>query len=147
MQMLRLFRSVNAITRDFTVTEQTHAIVWIDHTEAKVFYVDTAAVDKLVVPSHATGHHSHHKANVTGSGHHGVDKEFFKRVIAALGHASHILVVGPATAKAEFKNYLAETAPELAKHVVAVESVDHPSERQLIALARKHFNLEVITPA
>jgi stalled ribosome rescue protein Dom34 len=118
-----------------------HAIVWIDHSEAKIFYVDSAAADKVIVPSHATGHHLHHKANTTGSGHHGVDKEFFKRVIAALTNAADILVVGPANAKSELKNYMVEFEPKLASHIVGVESLDHPSDRQLVALARKFFKV------
>ncbi len=125
------------------MTEHLHAIVWIDHKEAKIFYVDATEADKLVIPSHATGRHSHHKANVTGSGHQGVDKEFFKRVIAALTNAADILVVGPANTKAELKNYMADFVPELASHIVGVESLDHPSDRQLIALARKFFKAEV----
>lgn len=128
------------------MTDHLHAIVWIDHSEAKIFYVDAAAVDKLVVPSHATGHHSHHKANVTGSGHQGVDKEFFKRVIAALTNTADILVVGPANAKSELKNYMTEVAPALAKQVVGVESLDHPSDKQLIALARKFFEPKIKMP-
>jgi nucleotide-binding universal stress UspA family protein len=126
----------------FTVAEHLHAIVWIDHREAKIFYVDASQADKLVVPSHATGHHAHHKANVTGSGHQGVDKEFFKRVIEALANAADILVVGPANAKSEFKNYMTEFAPKLASQIVGVESLDHPSDPQLIALARQFFKVK-----
>jgi stalled ribosome rescue protein Dom34 len=128
--------------KESAMTEHLHAIVWIDHSEAKIFYVDTKEADKLVVPSNATGHHSHHKANTTGSGHLGVDKEFFKRVIAALTNIADIVVVGPSNAKSELKNYMMEFAPELARHIVGVESSDHPSDRQLIALARKFFKAE-----
>jgi stalled ribosome rescue protein Dom34 len=121
------------------MTSTSHAIVWIDHSEAKIFFVDSQTADRLVVPSHATGHHAHHKANTTGSGHHGVDREFFKRVIGSLADVADILVVGPANAKAEFKNYAVEFAPGVASHIVGVEAMDHPSDAQLIALARKYF--------
>jgi len=124
------------------MTANTHAIVWIDHSEANVYYIDNPVADKVVIPSHATDHHAHHKANVTGSGHQGVDKEFFKRVIAAIANAADILVVGPSNAKSELKNYMVEVAPELASRVVAVEAADHPSDRQLVALARKFFKVD-----
>lgn len=125
------------------MTDHLHAIVWIDHKEAKIFHVDPKQIDKVVVPSHASGHHAHHKANTTGSGHRGVDKEFFGRVVSGLADTAEILVVGPGNAKSEFKNYVAESAPSIAKQIVGVESLDHPSDRQLVALGREYFSIEV----
>jgi hypothetical protein len=40
-----------------------HAIVWIDHREAKIFHVSASDVDRLVVYSHGGGQNLHHKAN------------------------------------------------------------------------------------
>jgi stalled ribosome rescue protein Dom34 len=124
------------------MTEHYHAIVWIDHREAKIFHFNSSDVSKLVVPSHATGHHAHHKANTTGSGHLGIDKDFFQRVMGALTHTGAILIVGPAHAKLEFKNFIDEHDASLAKRISAVESLDHPSDGALIALARKFFKAD-----
>jgi stalled ribosome rescue protein Dom34 len=124
------------------MSEHYHAIVWIDHKEAKLFHFNATDVDKVIIPSHATGHHLHHKANTTGSGHLGVDKEFFKRVAAALNHTGAILVTGPANAKLEFKNYLGEHLPDLVKRIRGVESLDHPTDGALVALARKFFKAD-----
>lgn len=119
-----------------------HAIVWIDHREAKIFEFSTTDVERIVVQSHETGHHAHHKANVPGSGHHGVDTEFFGRVTKALGEAGAILITGPSTAKLELKNHIAEHLPELAKRISSVEALDHPSDAALLALARKFFKAD-----
>ncbi len=124
------------------MSEHYHAIVWIDHREAKIFHFDATDVDRMVVHSHTTGHHLHHKANTTGSGHLSVDKEFFQRVVAALTHTGAILITGPANAKLELKNYVAQHRPDLATRVSAVETLDHPSDGQLIALARKFFKAD-----
>jgi stalled ribosome rescue protein Dom34 len=124
------------------MTAHYHAIVWIDHREAKLFHFNAADVDKVIIPSHATGHHAHHKANTTGSGHLCIDKEFFDRVIAALTHTGAILLTGPSNAKIELNHYLAQHRPELAKRVSGVESLDHPSDGQLVALARKFFKAD-----
>jgi stalled ribosome rescue protein Dom34 len=124
------------------MTEHFHAIVWIDHREAKIFHFSEDDIDKVVIPSHATGHHLHHKANTTGSGHLGIDKEFFERVITALTHTGAILITGPANAKTELKNYLEQHRPELAKRVSGVEPLDHPSDGQLVSLARKFFKAD-----
>jgi stalled ribosome rescue protein Dom34 len=128
------------------MTDQYHVIVWIDHREAKIFHVDTSDSDRVVVSAHG-GHHMQHKANVTGSGHQGVDTEFFKRVIEALARAGAILIAGPGNAKAEFKNYIAEHRAELAQRISAVEALDHPSDAELIALARKFFKTGDRMPA
>ena len=71
------------------MSEHYHAIVWVDHRDAKIFYFDATDVERVVVHSNATGHHLQHKANTTGSGHKGVDKEFFNRVVTALTHTAY----------------------------------------------------------
>ena len=68
------------------MSEHYHAIVWIDHREAKIFHFSDTDVDKVVVHSHGSNSHLHHKANSRGSGHLGVDKEFLHRVVEALTH-------------------------------------------------------------
>jgi hypothetical protein len=52
------------------------------------------------------------------------------------------LVTGPASAKNERAAYLAHRYPEAAKRVSGVESLDHPSEGQLLALARRFFKAD-----
>ena len=83
--------------------------------------------------------HLHHKANTIGSGHAPADKEFFGRVTDALAGAGTILIVGPAGAKTELASHLAAHAPGLSTRVAGVETVDHPSEGELLALARQFF--------
>jgi|SRR5579872_38223 len=119
--------------------EHFHAIVWIDHREAKVFRSSTPEAGPIVVQAHGTGHHLQHRAHIPGSGHQGVDKEFFGRVIEALNDADAILLTGPGNTRMELKNYMAESRKDLAARIRAVEPLDHPSDGQLRALARKFF--------
>ena len=119
-----------------------HAIVWIDHREAKIFHVSASDVDRLVVHSHGNGQNLHHKANARDSGHLDVDKDFFARVVGALTHTGSILITGPANAKTELQRYMTEHRPDLAKRVSAVEALDHPSDGALVALARKFFRAD-----
>src|SRR4029077_11598562 len=46
-----------------------HAVVWIDHREAKVFQFNATQVDRGTVRSTHPDQHIHHKANAAGSGH------------------------------------------------------------------------------
>lgn len=124
------------------MSERYHAIVWIDHREAKVFQFNANEVDKVVVHATGGGRHLQHKANVTGAGHKGVDREFFERVATSLADAGSILVTGPANAKLELKNFILEHHPHLAQHIAGVEALDHPHDAELVALARKFFRAD-----
>jgi len=115
-----------------------HAVVWIDHQEAHVQHFTRDDVEAKLV--HGKPHrHLHTKKNAQASGHASEDQAYFHKVAEALAGAEEILVVGPANAKTEFVKHLNSHDPQLGKKVVAVDSVDHPSDGQVLALARKHF--------
>jgi hypothetical protein len=50
-----------------------------------------------------------------------------------------VLVTGPGLAKTEFVKYVARHDPALLERIVAVETVDHPSDGALVAHARAYF--------
>ena len=116
-----------------------HTIVWIDHQDAKV--IDFSFDDKHVLNVHHEGSDRklHHKANTIGSGRVPEDPHYFEQIVAAMGAAHEVLIVGPSTAKLAFKKHLDRRQPGLANKVVAVETLDHPSEGELLAYARKYF--------
>lgn len=117
-----------------------HAVVWIDHREARVFHFSPIDVEKLVLhPDHPTGH-IHHKANSMGSGHVSADQDYLHAVTETIADAGAILITGPANAKTELVKHIHHHDPKLMNAIVGVESVDHPSDGQLIAFARKYFN-------
>jgi stalled ribosome rescue protein Dom34 len=119
-----------------------HALVWIDHREAKVFHFNATEVDRATVRSTHPDQHIHHKANSGDSGHAPVDKEFLKRVIQAIAQAGAILITGPANAKTELVSYIKATQPHLAERISGVEALDHPSDGALLALARTFFKAD-----
>jgi stalled ribosome rescue protein Dom34 len=116
-----------------------HALVWIDHREAKVFQFNATDVDHTTVRSEHPHQHIHHKANSGDSGHAPVDKEFYKHVAQAIAHAGAILIAGPSSAKTELVTYIKREQPQLAAKISGVEALDHPSDGALLALARKFF--------
>ena len=115
-----------------------HAVVWLDHAEAHVQHFTREDVEKKLV--HGKAHrHLHQKRGAVTDGRAGEDMAYYGKVAEALKGAEEILVVGPANAKTEFVKYLDAHAQDLRKKVVAVETVDHPTDGQVLALARKHF--------
>ena len=124
---------------DITMTTHFHSLVWIDHREAKIFHFDAETSDTVTVHNSHAHQHLHHKANAGDSGHVAVDKEYLKRVLAQLATAGAILIVGPGSAKTELRTYIQEQQPHNAAKISAVESIDHPTDGQLLAHARKFF--------
>jgi hypothetical protein len=121
------------------MTSPYHALVWIDHQQAKIFHFDASGSDREVVRSSNPHHHLHHKANSPDSGHTALDTRFMSQVSDALASAGALLITGPAGAKTELASYIRRTHPDLARRISGVEAVDHPTDGQLVALARTFF--------
>jgi len=119
-----------------------HAVVWIDHREARVFHFSPTDVERLVIhPDHPV-RRIHHKAHSIGSGHAAEDHEFLEAVAQAIADAGAVLITGPANAKTELIKHISAHNPKLMKIIVGIETVDHPSDGELVAHARRYFNAE-----
>jgi hypothetical protein len=118
------------------MSDHYHALVWIDHREAKVFYFNATDVDRATVRASDPDRHIHHKAYPGDSGHTAVDTAFFREVTQAIGPAEAMLVTGPANAKTELVAYIKRANPLLARRISGIETLDHPSDGALVALAR-----------
>ena len=116
-----------------------HALVWIDHREAKVFHFDAEHSQEVIVRNSHDHQNLHHKANSGDSGHVSVDKEYLRRVVGEIAAAGAILLVGPGSAKTELNTFVKHYRPDVAAKIHAVEPMDHPTEGQLLAYGRKFF--------
>ena len=123
-----------------------HAVVWIDHHEARIFHFSAAEADKIAIHPDRPARHLHHKAQSIGSGKAAEDHDFLQRVTDAIADAGAILITGPANEKTELMKHILQHAPGLAKRIMAVETVDHPSDRQLVDHARRYFKFEHMQP-
>jgi len=109
-----------------------HAVVWTDHQNARVLQFDADHVETSKVKAH-----SHHTAR-HGSGVR-TEHEFFGEVCAALDGIAEVLVTGSKTALSDFRHYVEKHRPQTAARIVGYESVDAPSDAQLVAHARNYF--------
>jgi stalled ribosome rescue protein Dom34 len=116
-----------------------HAVIWIDHSEAHVIHFDAEASESEVVKTRSSHPHLHHKSGSTGAGHSRAAEEYLRAVAEAAADASEILVVGPGSAKLELIRYVEKQLPKVAEKILGVETVDHPTDRQLVAHARRTF--------
>ena len=117
--------------------QANHVVIWIDHREAHVLYFDSSK--NQIIKSIYEHTHLHHKANTIGSGNAPSDHVFFDQVIASLVNANEILIVGPGSAKGEIVKYIATHHNILSKKIMGVETVDHLTDGQVLAYAKKYF--------
>ena len=116
-----------------------HAVVWIDHREARIFHFSSTDVERLVIhPEHPTKH-IHHKANSIGSGHAAADHEYLHAVVESFADAGAVLITGPANAKTELIKHIHKHDPDKTKVIAGVETLDHPGDGSLVSLAKKYF--------
>ena len=109
-----------------------HAVVWLDHHNAQVLQFDAEHVQAQKIKSHS--HHTRQHASAVRDEH-----EFFSELCGALAGITEVLVTGPRTAQADFKHFMQKHRPAVMAQVVGYETVDHPSDNQLVALARAWF--------
>jgi hypothetical protein len=115
--------------------------VFIDHHEARVFHVALGSVDESTIQ--APNHHVHrHPKRGTDEHNHPDDAHhFFAEVAKALAGSEGILLLGPSTAKLEFLRYVQKHDHALESHVLGIETVDHPSDKQLVAHIKAYFGI------
>lgn len=116
-----------------------HAVVWIDHAEARIFSFNAEDVQESVLHPDRTHLHLHHKAGTTGPGKAAPDAAFLGQVTEGLRAFGAFLIVGPGTAKTELVAHIDKHAPALKAKLMGVETVDHPTDGQIVAFARKYF--------
>ena len=114
-----------------------HAAVWIDHNEAKIFHIDDETLDADVIRPRK--HLSRHPTQTAERSHPADEQHFFHEVAEAVESAREILVVGPGKAKLEFIKHVQKHDHALEPKIIGVETVDHPTDGQLVAFVRRYF--------
>lgn len=113
-----------------------HVLVVIDHHTARIFHLDgTDAATLTVREAGVRETDDRHASDGKRVSH----DAFFHDVAGELTAAKEILILGNGTAKDEFKHHLDDHHAGVAAAVVAVETIDKPSEPQLLALAKSRF--------
>ena len=125
----------------------THAVIWIDHMEARVFHVQPETVGHvqperidettILSPQHLI--HRHPKGRGEAKEHPDDAKRFFLEVARSLDDTDAVLIVGPSSAKLEFLRYVQDNDKKLQARIVGIETVDHPTDREIVAYAKRYF--------
>ena len=107
-----------------------HAVVWMDHQEAHVAMFDREHIQAQRIPLRS--HHKH-------QGQAGDTAAFYAAVAKALTGTHEVLLTGPGSARNEFRDWCA--APQKSTAATIIDSIasDHPSDAQLVAMAKQYF--------
>jgi hypothetical protein len=116
-----------------------HAVVWLDHQQAHVIHFNPTASEADVIKTRSSHTHLHHKAGSAGGARSVASPAYLHEVLQAVADAKEILIVGPGSAKLELAKHAGKHDPAISDKIVGVETVDHLSDGQVLAYARKYF--------
>ena len=122
------------------MTIHNHVAVWLDHKEAHIFHIYGGGSDEATIKAPLQNTHHKHPKGPSGAKEHPDDaKRFFHEIARAMESAEEILVVGPSTAKLELVRYIHKNHHALEPKIIGLETVDHPTDPQIVAYARNYF--------
>lgn len=107
-----------------------HAVVWLDHQEAHLAFFDRDHVASQRI--HSKSHHKHQGKTRDMNA-------FFADIAKAVKECREVLLTGPGLMRQQFKDWSAQHATALSKVVVDCITSDHPTDAQLVAMARQYF--------
>ncbi len=122
------------------MTHHFHAVVWIDHREARIYELGKDEVSEKCIRAPAHEGHIHHKSGTVGPGHSHDAKAYLTEIANALTNSQEILIVGDGTAKTELGHFIRDHVSALAPHIMGVEALDQSTQGQIVAFARKFFD-------
>jgi stalled ribosome rescue protein Dom34 len=115
--------------------------VWIDHHEARIFHAQAGLFDESTIRAPHQHIHRHPKGPTAEHNHPDDMHRFFHDVAHALQSAEPILILGPSTAKLQFLRYVQKHENALEPKIVGLETVDHPTDGQIVAYAKRYFGI------
>jgi hypothetical protein len=117
----------------------THTAIWLDHHNAHVLQLDDAQTldDQIRQRIHFTRYHDSHVRS---------EHEFFGDIAEALAGSARVLVVGPKLEHAALRKYLAIYEPDVCAQIVQWQTEEHPTEHDVIRLAREYFEKDTAAP-
>ena len=107
-----------------------HAVVWIDHQEAHVLMFDREHIEAQRIKSRS--HHKHQGKTADNA-------VFFGDIARALAGTHEVLLAGPGIARNQFRDWCLDRKPQVSLNIVDSVASDHPTDAQVVAMARKYF--------
>jgi osmotically-inducible protein OsmY len=111
--------------RRFPMGATNHALVWIDHSAAKVSRFRGNAESDVDIHADAPLQRLHHlHTGWVAGGRVPENTDFYQQIAVALDSDSEIVITGPGNAKLEFKAFLDQHRPQMSSRVEEVTQSD-----------------------
>jgi len=110
----------------------SHAVAWIGHLDAHVIQFSAQQSTDERVKQRA--HFTRQQGNQVRGQH-----EFFGEVCEALAGVRSVLAVGHREPQTAFRQYVSKHRPALALRIAGWQTIDHPTEPEVLKLAREFF--------
>jgi stalled ribosome rescue protein Dom34 len=115
--------------------------IWLDRTQAKIFHFPrNSRKDEIVRASHVE-HHTHQRDALDIKRE---ERALYELLANKLKDAEDILIFGPGVAKHHFQNYLVEQHPAQSRKIRLCQTMDHPTEKQIVAAADTFFRTNLM---
>lgn len=114
-----------------------HVVVWIDYDQACVSRFNRALVKTEIIKTYAPAPGT---VPAERSVHAPASARYFDDIAQAISDADGILILGPGFERLELLVHLRRGYPQVADRIVALETVDCPSDEEMLPWARKHFS-------
>jgi hypothetical protein len=116
-----------------------HAVVWIDHTQARILFFDREGAELQRLTTTLPHHQTHNKAGTIDGKRQAPDQAYYHDVAMTLEPAMEWLILGPGSARTELAEHIRSHHPLHASRIIGIEAADHPSDSQIVAHARSFF--------
>ena len=83
-----------------------HAVVWVDHREARIFLFDREGYERATVSTELPHHQTHNKAGTIDGKRTVPDQSYYEEIVTALEPAAEWLIVGPSSARDELVSHV-----------------------------------------
>ena len=117
----------------------SHAIVWMDLCEARVFRFPIDDARRRRIRSGKPFRRIRHEAGAIGASHTRLDRGYFEDIAAALDGVREWLLTGPGIAKNEMARHVGQHLPALHRALCGLEASDRPTDGELADQARWAF--------
>ncbi len=112
--------------------------LWVDHKHAFIYKFDVNGVEETKYEAEQHEHHTHNKNDMKDKGH----NKFYHMLCEKLYNAKEVFVMGPGTAKDEFKHHCEKHHHKnLFLAIKGMETmVSHPSKPMMLKKASEFFD-------
>lgn len=132
--------SENILAKATTALNQNYAVIWLDHSEARVIHFNSEKSEVEVVrPSHPPGR-LHVTADIGLDSHGTADAEFYRNVAGACDEVDAVLLAGHSIAKMEFVKYLHRHSPQTFDRISDMVTLPRLPDHLLLAEGRRFFD-------